>query len=326
MSKAFEAFKNLFKFHKTKLFIVFTSIIFFGLLFFPFNDLGSFVATQVAKASNNSVLLKFDDISLSMIPQPGLKLTNVIVHTSSLPPLKAKELTVSPSLIGLLTFKPGISVTAEDLLNGDVSVSIRGGEKKENGVRKQLVSLTTSAVNLQSAISLFADATGINGKINLDIQGSIDPQFIEQPDLKTSIRGEKVQMISYSIPTMLGPFKLPDVSFKTISIHGKYKNGSYELESAELGTEQDNLFAKLKGRFDIVVRNMDGQISFEPKSYDFTVQILAKNSFKNQAEIFLTFINKFQSPSNSSDRTEYLFRIASSDIRAPPNMTAVTNY
>ncbi|MBX9768138.1 MAG: hypothetical protein K2X47_12770, partial [Bdellovibrionales bacterium] len=99
------------------IFLLFSLIFFVAI--FPLGDVSDIVTKIVHEQTQKQVFVTFNDLGLTAVPQPGLKLEGVeLVMPFFIEPLKVGGLVVSPSLLGILSFQPGVSVFAENVFSG----------------------------------------------------------------------------------------------------------------------------------------------------------------------------------------------------------------
>src|SRR4051812_29728975 len=108
MKTILESINNLFRNHKLKILVIISAFLFFLITLFPFRDIGDLITSQISEATQNQVYVDFKDLGLTLFPQPGLKMEGVTIDNPMFPTLAAENLFVSTSLLGLITFRPGI--------------------------------------------------------------------------------------------------------------------------------------------------------------------------------------------------------------------------
>ena len=105
---------------KTKILLFVIGVVAFTILMFPFGDLSDKLSSVIAENSDNAIYVQFDDMGLAMIPQPALKMTNVVAETSFASDINIEELYVAPSLLAPLKKKPLGRATANGLFGGSL--------------------------------------------------------------------------------------------------------------------------------------------------------------------------------------------------------------
>jgi type II secretion system protein N len=302
---------------KKKIFIFGLFILFFLVVLFPFSDLSDFVTAQISKATNNQVFVQFRSPGLSLFPGVGFELKEVHLETSFLPPIKARSVTVSPSLLGLLTFRPGVKLNVSQVLGGNVDLSLQ--KANLNGKPGQAVSLDTEGVELSQVLELTSSHFPVSGKMNLTASAEIEPTFVDPPTAQVEAQINKFDLSSDTIATPLGPLNLPPLSLKQINLKGELREGRFLIDQFVAGQPGDELSANVKGRME--VRVQPGPF-VQPGAFDLEVRISAKESFKQKAGLFLSFLNSYQKP-GPNGTTVYAFRIKGSSFNAPPNLSAL---
>ena len=318
-------FLDFIKNNKKKVFLGFVVYLVFLFLLFPFSDLSSFVTNQVAKLTQNQVYLKFDELHFSLIPNPGLELGNVKVQGIQFPPITSDSIVISPSIAGLLSFKPGVNLDAKGLMEGDVSISTRGGSKAKSGALKQNISVEAEGIALSRISTVASLPMNLDGKLNLDTKAVIDPSFSEQPDGTLDLNAVRVSITSANIPTPIGPLSLPDTKLQELILKGQLSNGELNIEKAQIGTPSDELYAQVRGTMNLQFQTAGGQVQVNPGSFDLTVQIKTKPSYQAKAGLFLSFLDSYKK-SESTQGNEYIFKVSGSNFYAPPRMTPVNTF
>lgn len=280
---------GIFKFHKLKVATFIASFIAFGILLFPFADIGDFASVKVAELTQNQVFLQFDDLGFSVIPQPGIEFTNVTVESAAFPKLKAKSVSMAPSIPALLTLKPGASLHAEGLFGGGVSVSFRGGEKTPAGGMKQLVQISTDQVELKSLVESLDSPILPTGKVNASVDGEVDPQFKEQPQATVKLNLKNFKLPESSIATPIGPLLIPELGLAIVDIKGQLRKGKLTIESGKIGESKDDLSGTISGQVDLNISSMGGQLSVVPGPYDLNVDITPRTNFLSRAQLLFVY-------------------------------------
>lgn len=323
--KYLRMFLDFLKNNKKKVFLGFVAYVMFLFLLFPFSDLGSFVTTQVAKLTQNQIFVKFEELHFSLIPSPGLELSNVKVQGLQFPQLTTDKLTVAPSIAGLLSFKPGVSLNAEGLFDGDVSLSTRGGSKATSGALKQNISVDAEGIELSKIGGLLNLPMSLDGKMNLETQAVIDPSFSEQPNAQLDLKAVRVNITSANIPTPIGPLNLPDTKLQELILKGQIADGTLNIEKAQIGSPNDELFAQVRGTMNLNFQTAGGQVMVNPGPFDLTIQIKTKPSYQAKAGLFLGFLDSYKK-SQSPQGSEYIFKVAGANFYAPPRMSPANSF
>ncbi len=323
--KYISALINFIKNNKKKVFLGFVAYLVFMVLLFPFGDLSNYVTTQIARATQNQIFLKFKDLSFSLVPSLGLKLTDVSVQGLQFPPLSCDSVTIAPSIAGLLAFKPGVSLYAKGLFDGDVALSTRGGSKAPSGATKQTISVDADSIEISQIASIANLPMSLDGKMNLTSKVIWDPSLSVQPDGEVDLRAVRIAITSANIPTPIGPLNLPDTKFQELILKGQISEGSLNIERAQFGKESDELFAQIKGNMNLQFRTAGGQVNVDPGAFDLTIQIKTKSSYQAKAGLFLGFLDSYKR-SETPQGNEYLFKVTGQNFYAPPRITPARSF
>lgn len=303
---------------KFALLAFFVSTLFFFVLFFPLNDLGDLVTTQVFKLTNGRVYFQFDNLRLSVFP-PGLSMEKVMVEAPQMPSIKTDFLTVSPSIGGAFKGLPYGSVTADGFLKGQVNLSLSGAGKTEAGSPRSLIELRAQKINLRELKAFLNTPFYLQGDLNIDTKGIADLTFQEQPDIENvALVINQFEFPPGEIPTPVGPVSLPELKLKQIDLRGKLSNGTFTIENGKLGQVNDELQVVLKGTIKVNFENRNGQIVPVIGAYNLDVDMKVQKSLRDKTALFLAFIEKHQKAPG-----EYKFKVASSMWGIPPQITTL---
>jgi type II secretion system protein N len=321
MSNLIQGFLNIIRFHKLKILAGVLAFFFFLLVLFPFDDVSDLVTAQVAKLTQNQVYLQFSNPGLSLFPQLGLKLENVRVETQFAPPLKAEKLSVAPSIASLLAFKPGLSIYAEDLLGGDVSLTSRRSKMKESQAPAESFSLSAKNLDLLQVAKLARLPVQLKGEIELGSDGEIDITWKEQPSITMTLQGKKIQVPPDTIPTAMGPLNLPDLNFSSIEIEGELKGGKLLIKKGTLGSPSDDLYGTVKGSIDLSISNSGGRPALMPGGYDLQLNINVKEALEKKVALFLIICDSVKK--KNGPYINYPCGLSSPNIGLPPKARAL---
>lgn len=306
--------------HKIKFALMFASVMFFLLLLFPLSDLSDLVSTQVSKITNNQVYLQFESMRLSVFPDPGAAVDGVYVEAQGLPPIKAQELVFTPSLSSLISQKPAGTVNAKGFLNGDLEVSLKPGEKSDNGVERQKITLSAKNLSLSEIRNLAQLPVQMTGSANLESTALVDLTFQEQPDMDITLKVERLELPTSNVQTAMGPLTLPDLKLASVELKGRLAGGQFLIEEGLIGKESDEVRGKIKGNLGLVLQNRGGLVPIIG-AYSVDIDLSVKKSFQDKAGLFLTFIDQHKVP--TADGAQYKFRVSASDPMLPPNISAL---
>lgn len=321
MSALITGFVDIFRFHKLKIAFAFVSFLFFLLVLFPFDDMSDFVTAQVAKMTQNQIFLKFSDPGLSIFPAPGLKLKDVYVETPYAPPLKADALSISPSLSSLLAFKTGVSLDAQSILGGDISMSAYSSKMKDNNQPSQKISIDAEDLDVQQVSQLAGSPVRFKGRIGLTSEAEIDLTWKEQPLAKITINGKSIQVPPDTVPTMMGPLALPDLTFSKLEIEGELKQGKFIIEKGVLGSEQDDLNGTITGEISVSVQNNGGNPTFVPGAYDLKLRLNVRETLEKKVGLFLIICDSVKK--KNGPFINYPCGLSASGFGVPPRARAL---
>lgn len=307
-----QPFFNVFRFHKFKLFFIFLSFLASVVLIFPYNDLGDFVTREVAEITNNQVFVQFEQMGFDLLPQVGLAVEKVEIETAQFPPLKADYLSIAPSLLGLISFRPGFSLKARGLMKGNVNLVLKAGEKLESGDRKQIIDFEAEDVDIQELGELTPVPMKIQGQMETQTTIAVDPGFIQQPEgnLSLSIRPIKI----LTVPTPMGTLSFNSLNFSILKIKGRMSTGKLIIEEGELGSPQDPIRGRIKGEMDLRFQRQGNMIDTDPGMYDLKVELVTKGELPKELRILQALLGRAET--KTLNGYQYLFKVSGSGMQS----------
>jgi type II secretion system protein N len=303
----------------------------FFVLFFPLNDLGDLITTQVSNMSRNQVYFQFDGLKLSVLP-PGLNMSNVFIETSQLSALKAKEVTVLPSISGMIKGRPYGHINAEGFLKGGLSLNVSAGSKGEKSAESAVIELSAKKLSIKEVRTLLNLPFFMQGEINAESKATLfftikqEPEkapifsIEDQPDMEMNITVSKFELPPTSVSLGgMGDITLPELKLKQVDLKGKLSNGVFTIEKGELGQVGDDLQMTLKGTMNVSLQpSFDGRIIPQLGAYNLDIDLKTQKSFQDKAGLFLSFIQSHQKAPG-----QYKFKVASPMWGAPPQITTL---
>lgn len=312
MSKLLGPLLSIFRYHKKKIVLTFSLFVVFFFLLFPFNDLGDFVQNYVSTATAGQVLLSFDKMGVSMLPQPGVSLDSVSIDAQGYPNLKADRVSASLSIPALLNFSLGLRASARGLLGGEVDVSTRGTKSAQNKPL-QKINLSAEQIDLAAISNLAQSPVQIKGRLASTISAEVDPTFASQPKGNLTLKGLGIIVPETLIP-MMGE-TLPQLNFNTVDVQASAEKGILKIEKLVIGKSGEDLYANVTGNveLDIIARGGSPQPYF--KGYDLQVRLeLNENTQKRFGTLADVLLRQYR---DNINKNAYSFR-ASTQCRQPP--------
>lgn len=315
VEKILKPFLYVIRHQKKMVAVAFLSALFFFVLFFPYDDLSDLLTELIAKNSQNQIFVQFEDLGIGFLP-PSIKMKEVSVDTPLMPTLKAGSLHLAPSIAGFLAFSPGFSVSLEDFMKGNVSLSYRAGKKINDNVQMQKVVADLSGLDLKSLSRLSGLPVELEGQIFVDIDAQVDPNFVEQPDGEVQIKILKFRLPSSTVPTMLGPASLPNTELKGIDLKGYLKGGELTIDESRIGEKGDTIQGRFKGRMGLRLSRHGGQIVPNFSSYEFKIDLNLDRAAEKNFGVFLSFYDKYKTVTGTGSR--YALKLSGPHFQAPP--------
>ncbi len=314
ISQLFRKLKEL----RGPLFVFFVVTLIASVIFFPMNDLGDLVSSQVASATGNQVYVQFDELGLSFFP-PGVRLNQVTVETPQIPSVRVDELTVLPSISALLRNQPYGSVSASGFLGGSLNLRLGSGATSEKGVERTQVELEADQLNLKGLRNLLQLPVFFEGQMSLQGQALGDLGLQEPPEAEFSINANRFALTPSTLNLPDGDtFALPELKLKQIEIKGRLNNSYFYLDRAEIGKPDDELYGQLKGQIQVTLRNANGRVLPVFGGYSLEVDLKMQKSFQDKISIFMGLLHSYQKTPG-----HYRFKVANSSFYGIPSITAL---
>lgn len=303
--------------NKGKLGLTIGSALVFAFLLFPFDDLSDLVSGQISTATRNQVYLQFDNMGLSLFPQPGMQLEKVYLETPATSPLSIDELTVLPSIRALLTNKIYGSASARGLFKGDLDVSVSSGGTSEKGATLHRLDLKAVRLNLQDLRQLAKLPIMLKGRLDLETTGVADLAFSEQPDVQLELKVQQFELPPSTVQTQLGDLTLPELKLGQVELKGRLSGGRFLIEKSKIGNPGDDIQGEIKGNLTLNLRNAGAGPQPEFGPYNLEVDLRISDSFKSRAGFFLTLLAPYQEGAES----RYRLRVSAAGFGLPPTMS-----
>lgn len=298
---------------------VLPSYLIFTVAMFPYSELSNLVTSQVAKLSANQVILQFKDMGFQFIPSLGLDFQEVKVKGSMLPELSMESLNLSPSISGLLAFKPGVRIGATGLYGGDLLVNTKGDEENSKGVLKHAIDIEASKILIGSILKEVNIPIKVNGELNLDLNGVIDPSFADEPDLNLDFNISPFKLSGGNINTgVMGDISLPPLNLKKATFKGNLKANKLRISSFQIGSTQEAVQISLKGNLDLRFQPGPAGPRARPGAYELEIEINAGPEFEKDFGLYLGFLEQYKRP--SGNRNIYSMKLSGLNFRQQPNM------
>ena len=313
-----------------KVLFVTVAIVGFFILLFPLGDLSDFVSTKILQSTRNSVYVQFKNLSFNPATMT-LKLEEVELDTPVAQEMKVGTLSASPSILDLIRKKPSGTLVAENFLGGSTRLEIRSqGPYTESPLVSQ-ISLNMDQVSLQDVHKLLQTPMDLSGQLQLQTQVSVElenmasagapPQFalkgLQDGDLSIIIKKFKMPATTINVPQM-GRLGLPLVELNNVEFKAKMQQGKITIESGKFGSPSDEMFGTIRGDLSIMNPIPPGtpmQMLFQ--SYHITLEITAKQAFKERAALFLAFLKEIEKDPSGLSRYQQTFSFGG--VGLPPN-------
>ncbi len=316
-------FRNILRFHKLKILSVFFFALIFFVLLFPFNDLSDLVTRKVAEQTRDQVFLQFDQLGFDLYPQIGLGLENVLIETAQFPAIRAKYLSLAPSITGLLSFRPGFNLKGRGIFKGNLDLDFKTGETLESEGQKTFVDLKVSDLDIAQLGPFLKLPLQTKGQGQARVDFFFDSAFGIQPEGEYQIGIKNLQLLSGSIPTQMGPIVLPQINLTDVILNGRLAGGKFVIEQGQFGSAKDPIQGKIKGQIDLKFENTRAGLSPMFGPYDIRIDINIAQASEKDLSLFLFPLDSQKTKTPTGSR--YLVRISGPSFQSVPRMEKINS-
>ena len=317
--------KNIFVYHKLKLFSLFFFFFIFLLLLFPYNDLSGFITSKVSELTKNKVIFQFDNLKVFFFPKLGVKLENVSLSTAKVSNLKISTLKARLSILDLLIFKLNYQLEALGFFGGNLSATFKPGKNVINPTNKKKIKTKFVAINFENldlAQMKSLLPLPIEGKVQTQIQSTLNTQLLKQPEGKVSLYIKDFKLSNYSLNTPFGPMSLPEIHLSSVSLNANINEGVLILEKVQLGSKKNPLNGNINGNLEINFSLVRGKIRLLLRTYQIKVQLSLKPSLQKEFSLIFDPLKKYRAKSSSSrEKIDYSFQVKGKGMKSIPKLS-----
>lgn len=300
--------------------VVLPCFIIFSFILFPINDLRSVISQKISAATQNQVSLEFSEIGLNIIPKPSLELQKVRLSTPQFSPVKIGSLQISPSILGLITFKPGVSLSGDNLFGGNFDFSLRAGSSNAQSQTKQIISASAKNIALNEVLDFLNTSFKGSGNLQFTLDSDIDPSGQDtQASLKLDSRD--IKLPENTIPSELGAVNIPPAQISVLQLEGELKKNKFRITRGVIGRDGDTINGSVEGTIDVRVMAGPQGPQIVPTGYDLIVRLRLQNSFLNNFAL-KPVIDGFKSSQTDRDSI-FNLSLSATSLRAPPQITKI---
>jgi len=320
MSKIISLFFDIFRFHKKKIFALLLFTLFFALVLFPLDDLTDLMTIKVSELSNNRVYMQADGMGLHFLPNPGIKLSSVLIQAAQLPNINADELAISPSVPALLRGAIGTEISATGLFKGNVDVSYEEAEKNKSGERNRKIKIGASDIALQSLSQFLRDMNfgdyKLQGALGLNAQAKIDPSFTDPPQGQVDMDLKNFIFPPYVFYYLGAPMlSLPELKFKKSVVKANLTEGKVQIDDITLGDDKDDLSGKIHGELHMNFSKDRPAPDFG--AYSLNIELKVQQKFYDQNSTIFALINSsYKKPMPGGQK--FSFKISGDNFMSNP--------
>jgi type II secretion system protein N len=300
--------------------IVLPCFIIFSFLLFPINDLRSVISQRISAATQNQVSLEFSEINLNIIPKPSLELQKVSLSTPQFSTLKMSSLQISPSILGLITFKPGVSLSGEDLFGGNFDFSLRSGSSNAQSQTKQIIQINAKNLALDEILQFLNTGFKGSGNLQLTVDSDLDPSG-QDTEATVKIDSRDIKLPENTIPSQLGSVGVPPMQISVLQLEGELKKNKFRITRGVIGRDGDTVNGSIEGTIDVRVMAGPQGPQIVPTGYDLILRLRLQNTFLNNFAL-KPVIDGFKSSQTDRDSV-FNLSLSATSMRSPPQITKI---
>mgnify|MGYP003683410681 CR=1 FL=1 len=337
MKKVFDAIKLVLRFHKKKILFLFGSIAFCFVVLFPYDDLSDLITQKISVATSNNVYIQFDQLSFGLLPQLGLKMSNVVVESIFAPTLAVKTLGFAPSITSLLFKTPGGKLKAYGLFGGDAVVSIGRSNELDINTTEYGIDVEIEDIDLKQLTKFLKSSYNLpmtaSGSSQIESSLHLDPSFKEQPkgDFEIELKDVKIPsfILTFNMPTEGGMgvpinFPMPALTVSKITLNGKIDDRKLIIKEGKIGDPKNDLHGEISGEFIVDIKK---GFQVNRGGYDLKINLNVSDNLKRQLGTVLTFVDLYNSIGekykfDSLKGVRYSMRLSSRNANSPPRVSS----
>lgn len=313
--------------HKGKLPLLVVFVILWLLYLFPLSELSSGIGAQVAKLSQQQVQMSFQNLSLRLVPSPGIALENPKFQISQFgSPLQMQQLVVHPSLSSLWSKTPRGQILAEGLWGGKLQLNMSAGSSTATGLARQRINFVANDIDLVPLMSFTGSAhrsVKFMGKLSrAEGSAQLEESLRDPPEANVQLQISQFQLLPSVVETLMGPLSLPPLKISDIQGRLRLQEGQLYLEDITLGKPGDDIQGSVKGSLAVVFT--PGALSLGPSlgSYTVDLDLRVSKALEEKAALFLAFLSSYRSVA-AGGLTQYRLRMTGAGPQSTPSLSPI---
>ena len=277
------------------------------LILFPYNDVIQKLTYKLSKIST-STHLQYDSHSLGFFPPRLILKKAELITPWTTGPAVFDQLTIYPTYLSLITFNPGMKITArigKSKLKIILKTSFSSQNKNPSPVQIRAESQGFEIKHFQLLSPFFKGSKGLidfftdlkmNTRTNV-INGSMQMQ------------AKDIFFNSYSFSQSIGTWTLPQLQWKSLEGKASLNNGRLNVQTIRIGEMNDPLYLQSKG----FVNLKFGALQLI-REYNLELNLMLDEEMKNQfffLDLFLSNVeekigkNRYQYKAKVTGRSSY---------------------
>ncbi len=293
---------------------------------FPSGDLADWISVKVAEASGNQLFVEFESMNFVFFPGPGLRLSEPSIQKAGMAPVRMNALKLNLRVLNVLRLAPGAKVSAEGLWGSELNLDWRSRERTPEGGHGHRLDADLRDLDLSQLAQALDLPVQIRGNTNLRAEALIEPEFTEQPQMDLELTSPRLELMPSRIfiPNF-GPMDLPQLNWSQVSLGTRLENGELHIDDLRLGSRQDPVSARLRGRAALrVVKQPNGNLVPQTGRYDFRVELVVRQDAPQLVQLALVMLDSFKTQSPEGE--VYLFRATGERFGPAPQLSPLTRF
>ena len=224
-------------------------------------------------------------MNFDIIPSPRINFQKVKLSTSVIQGIEAERLTLSPSIVSLLTLKPGASVFLNGFFDGSAMLGFTSSLPTDDGQDISL-NININSINIGELTSLLKLPANISGKMSLNAKGNTITTMDRQPTFNIGLKLNSTQLTSISIPTQIGPLAIPNITLNALSSQIRLDKGKLQISSLKIDN-RSSIYGNVTGTVDLEFKSGRRGISPQMGVYDLRFNLGLTPALEQEMKIYL---------------------------------------
>lgn len=276
-------------------------LIFMILIFFPYNDVVQKLTLKLSEVSTD-IHLQYDSHSLGVFPPRLILKKAELITPWTNGSAMFDHLAIYPTYLSLITFKPGVKVTAR-IGKSKLKITLKTSFSSEGEGPSPLQIRAESQDFEIKYFKMFSPFfKGAKGFVDffMDLKMNMRTNAIKG---SMQVRAKDISFNSYSFSQSIGTWTLPQLQWKSLEGKASLNNGRLNVQTARIGEINDPFYLQSKGFVNLKFGTL--QLIRE---YNVELNLVLDEQMKNQFFFLDLFLSNVEEKIGT-DRYQYKAKI-----------------